>query len=121
MATYDPKYVKRIAVGVVHLMTGNALMSWPSTSAAHPSIWAFVGLSAKGPIWKSAYKDFPMKVRWYFWDQVVVPVFDANRLKGNPNLEALFNTESYDELVGYYEDLLIREAQAKGYLPTEAL
>lgn len=121
MATYDPKFVKRIAVGVLHLMTGNALMSWPTTSAAHPSIWAIVGLSAKGPIWEAAKAQFPIQVSWYFWDDVVVPVIQENALKGNNNLQALFNTESYEDLVDHYQALLSDKAKSKGYLPTDEL
>ena len=68
-------FLKALAVGMVHVYFGNAIIEWPTTSRAHPSWWVWIVLTPKGPRWEGASSYFPMKVRWDVWDSVVAPQF----------------------------------------------
>lgn len=63
-----------LAVGVLYVLWGRALVVFPTTSAAHPSEFVRIDLAAPlGLLVPEHRRLFPMRVRGADWERVVVP------------------------------------------------
>jgi hypothetical protein len=117
--------VQRLAVGVVHLLAGNADLEFPTSTQAHPSFEVIVTLTPKGPVWPGAGVWFPFRVRWDIWDEAVVPILQNDSYQFYPdngaerNWAMLAKLEDVPGLTAFYQKLLVDSLKTTGYLPAD--
>lgn len=76
--------VKRVAVGVLHLLEGRAVVDFPGSTRSSPSRFAVVSLSFGGAIQPQWRLSFPFSVPWDLWQDQVVPVLRVLLADGIP-------------------------------------
>jgi hypothetical protein len=112
--------LKRQAVAVLFVQVGAALLDFPTTSRSHPSSHAYLQLSPRWSDRLGHREYFPMRVRWDYWQNVVVPVLADESLR--------VQVAKYQEAIGSGNFTLIlddirvalkRGAEANGFLPVE--
>jgi len=118
---------RQIAVGILHLNLGHAVMDFPGSTRAHPSRWAVVSLSAKGPLESQFRRYFPFQVIWHLWELVVVPVLQdpeyqvitrTGSLRNQINDQSL-ELRDYNTLLGKIEEGIVLQMQVVGILPAD--
>lgn len=64
----------RIAYGCVYLQAGKAIAQFPTSTVGHPSEWVVLCRTNSTPIKTGDNRFFPFRVKWDFWQNIVVPL-----------------------------------------------
>lgn len=119
--------LRRIAVGVLHLMTGRASLEFPTSSRAHPSFEVLVVMTPRGPLREGDGAYFPFSVPWDFWEGVVVPVLKDESIViktqtkdglRSPIQMASLTLGDYTDLLSRITEALVASMKAQGLLPS---
>lgn len=65
--------LKALSLVLFYLKTGSALVSFPTSTPAHPSLWVWVDVP-RHALLPGHHTSFPTKVRWDLWEAVMVPL-----------------------------------------------
>jgi len=115
--------IRQLAIGVLNLNVESAIVRFPDTTTAHPSLWAIVSLTGKKPVGFGVNRYFPFKVRWDLWEAVMVPVLRnpdyqiVTREGRNPVNQASLNAEDYETLLARVERGILNQMELVGILP----
>lgn len=133
--------VRRLAIGCLYLLARKAIPDFPGSTRGSPSETVFVNLAYGQPLRPEDKIQFPMKIPWYLWKNVVIPILTVTDL-GTPNtvgskydlgveiitnlrvsLRIEKNVANID--IGNYESIIVLLIQAigmlmedQGYLPS---
>lgn len=105
----DPK---QLAVCCLYLLAGKAIPDFPGTTRAAPSLWVVVTRSAGKPLREKDLVLFPCQVRWYIWQEIVIP-----GLAGFWNQGLVRSDGNYEILLGQLEAVLRALMLDHGLLP----
>lgn len=114
--------IRQLAIGVLNVNVGSAIVRFPDSTTAHPSLWAVVSLTGKKPVGYGVGRYFPFKVRWDLWEAVLVPVLQnpdyqiVTRVGRNPINQASLNAEDYETLLARVERGIINQMELVGVL-----
>lgn len=120
-----------LSVGCLYLLTNQAVLTFPTSTRAHPSFQVMIdrGAAATRNLYRQSDRVyFPFFVNWNVWHEAVVPVLlnkdvqvmvaDNPSLRVHPNL-TLIVLEDYDGLLDRLSAYLIDSLIAAGFLPPE--
>ena len=65
---------QRISIGCAYLLSGRAVLDYPGSTRARPSLDVVISLSPGRLLKESDRGYFPFKVPWDLWEEAVVPV-----------------------------------------------
>lgn len=99
--------IERMAIGALHILKGRALIDFPGTTVAHPSIFVVVSLGIHGALNDGYHGYFPFKVPWELWDGVMAHVI----LKGVSGLGLDVQVQRLKKSIG---DRLIEKGYRTG-------
>lgn len=109
--------LRRLSWGCYYLLTGKALLSFPTTTVAHPSNIVHVGRNTSYSMDRDHATLFPFYVEQERWHKGVVPVLqDPNFNMALPKNECLIRTD-LGTLIGYLEDALLKQFREEKFLP----
>ena len=85
---------RKLAIGCLYLLVRKAIPDFPTTTRSHPSEFVVVGLAYGKPLREVDRLVFPMKVPWYIWNNVVIPILTVTDPGTDPKMigsGAVFN------------------------------
>lgn len=85
MNTDADKMVRRLAIGCLYLLARKAIPDFPGSTRAAPSQIVFVSLAWGEPLRQEDKIQFPMRVPWYIWQRVVVPILTVTNPGTDPS------------------------------------
>lgn len=121
--------IRQIAVGILHLNLGKAILDFPGSTKAHPSRWVVISLTTGGSLDGRFRQYFPFKVIWHLWEDVVVPVLQdptyqvitrTEDLRNQINQQSLWDGD-YNTLLARIEEGIVTQMQVVGLLPAEGV
>lgn len=71
--------IRSLALVLLYLRIGAALVSFPTSTSAHPSLWVWVEVP-RHAILPGHQTFFPAKIRWDLWEAVMVPLQEDTTL-----------------------------------------
>lgn len=77
---------KRLAVGCFYLLARRAIPNFPGSTRGSPSEVVFLELSHGPLIQQSDKVFFPMRIPWYIWKNVVIPLITVTNPGTDPSL-----------------------------------
>lgn len=77
--------VKRLAVGCLYLLLRKAIPDFPGTTRGAPSLWVVVSLAWGEPLRPQDRIQFPMRIPWYIWNNVVIPILTVTNPGTDPS------------------------------------
>lgn len=116
---------RQMAVGILHLNLGKAVVNFPGTTRSHPSTWVVINLGFGGPVDEQFRRYFPFQVIWYLWEQVLLPVLQnpdyqivtkTGSLRNNINQQFL-RDKDFETLLSRIENGIVLKLQETGHLP----
>lgn len=90
--------VNLAALGCLHIIKSRAIVSFPGSTRAAPSEFAFVSLGYGGALRPNWNCQFPFEVPWDLWQNFVVPVLLY--LRKNPLNPLLYNEDQMLVVIG---------------------
>lgn len=84
MTTDTDKMVRRLAIGCLYLLARKAIPDFPGSTRASPSQIVFVNLAWGEPLRQEDRIQFPMRVPWYIWQRVVIPILTVTNPGTDP-------------------------------------
>ena len=118
----------RLALGCLYVNLGKAVLDFPGSTRAHPSLKVTVSRAFGEPLRDGDKQYFPFQVVWHIWESVVVPVLQdpayqvitretsSLRITGN---QAFIESGDYEALLQHIQRGLIVQMQEVGILPPE--
>ena len=77
--------VRRLAIGCLYLLVRKAIPDFPGSTRGSQSMWVFVGLAHGQPLRPEDRIQFPMRVPWYVWQNVVIPILTVTNPGTDPS------------------------------------
>ena len=114
--------VHQLALGVLNINLGTAVVRFPDSCTAHPSRWAIVSLIGSS-VDEGAKRYFPFEVLYDLWEKVMVPVlqnpeYQVFTLRGrNLMNQSCLKNQDYTPLIERIEQGIIDKMREQGIVP----
>lgn len=82
--TTENTMARRLAVGILWLLTDRAIPSFPGSTRSSPSLWVIVERASGIPLVEGDQGYFPMRVPWHVWSKIVVPILTVTKPTDDP-------------------------------------
>ena len=69
--------IDRLAIGCLYILYHRAIVSFPTSTKAHPSYLVFVHRSANSTLREGDNWIFPYQVAWFVWESSIYPVIKS--------------------------------------------